>query len=85
MRWRTLIENWEPGKKFVDRQLKGPYQLWHHTHEFEEFAGGTLMRDRVLYKVPFGRLGAIVSGAFVRSDVTKIFNYRKKVISDLFN
>lgn len=84
MMWRTLIESWVPGKKFVDRQLKGPYQLWHHTHEFEEVSGGTLMRDRVLYRLPLGRLGALVSGPFVRSDVTKIFSYRKKVIRDLF-
>lgn len=84
MKWKTLIENWEPNKRFVDRQLKGPYKLWHHTHEFEEFAGGTIVRDRVLYKVPFGRLGDIASGPFVRADVQKIFAYRKKVIAQFF-
>jgi uncharacterized protein (TIGR01777 family) len=84
MKWRTLIESWEPGKKFVDRQIKGPYKLWHHTHEFEEIAGGTLMRDRVLYKLPLGRLGQLFSGPFVKADVAKIFSYRKKVIAQIF-
>ncbi len=84
LKWRTLIENWEPGRKFVDRQIKGPYKLWHHTHEFEEMAGGTLIRDRVLYQLPLGRLGELFSGPFVRSDVAKIFNYRKKIITHLF-
>lgn len=82
--WKTLIESWEPGKKFVDRQLKGPYRLWHHTHEFEDFAGGTLMRDRVIYKVPLGRLGEMIAGPFVKKDVTKIFSYRRKVIAQIF-
>lgn len=84
IRWKTLIESWEPGRKFVDRQLKGPYKLWHHTHEFEDFAGGTLMRDRVIYKVPLGRVGEMIAGPFVRSDVAKIFSYRKKIIAKLF-
>ena len=33
--WLTRIEVWEPGVRFVDQQLRGPYALWHHTHEFE--------------------------------------------------
>jgi len=85
LKWRTLIENWEPDKKFVDRQIKGPYRLWHHTHEFEEIAGGTLMRDRVLYKLPMGRLGQLFSGPFVKADVTKIFSFRKKTIAQIFH
>jgi len=85
LRWRTLIENWEPGKKFVDRQLKGPYALWHHTHEFSDFAGGTLMRDRVLYRLPLGRLGDAVAGWFVKKDVTGIFSYRQQTIRRIFN
>jgi ligand-binding SRPBCC domain-containing protein len=39
MKWRTLIEEWQPNTKFVDTQLRGPYKLWHHTHEFEPIDG----------------------------------------------
>ena len=40
--WLTRIEEWEPGVRFVDMQLAGPYRLWHHTHEFRpDGAGGT--------------------------------------------
>lgn len=84
MKWRTLIEDWQPGKKFVDRQLIGPYKLWHHTHEFETFAGGTLMRDIVIYELPFGKVGDLVAGSFVKNDVHKIFTYRRKVITEVF-
>jgi uncharacterized protein (TIGR01777 family) len=82
--WQTKIENWTPGQKFVDTQLKGPYKLWHHTHEFIDFAGGTLLRDRVIYKIPFGTLGNLALGLKIKSDVSQIFSYRRKIISSIF-
>lgn len=84
-KWTSLIEVWEPEEKFVDRQIKGPYALWYHTHEFVELAGGTLIRDRVIYKVPLGRIGEILTGQFIKKNITDIFRYRGKVISDIFN
>ncbi|NUN05186.1 MAG: TIGR01777 family protein [Bdellovibrio sp.] len=82
-KWKTEIGEWNPPFKFVDRQLSGPYSLWHHTHEFRPFCGGTLMTDRVRYKLPMGFLGWITAGAFVKSEVTQIFKYRREVISAL--
>src|SRR5262249_43066673 len=54
LRWTTLIEEWEPPHRFVDTQLRGPYRFWQHTHTFEARAGGTLIRDRVRYRLPLG-------------------------------
>ncbi|CAN5438513.1 hypothetical protein BH10BDE1_BH10BDE1_05800 [soil metagenome] len=82
--WRTRIEDWEPGKKFIDTQLSGPYALWHHTHDFVPMAGGTLLRDRVRYRVPFGWVGAMASGWKVHKDVATIFNFRRKKIAERF-
>lgn len=73
LRWRTRIELWQPPEGFVDVQLRGPYRLWHHTHEFEERDGGTLCRDRVRYAVPGGWL---VDRLLVRRDVERIFRHR---------
>ena len=75
--WRTRIDEWVPDSRFVDRQLRGPYKLWHHTHEFEAHNGGTLMRDHVRYQLPFGTLGKAVAGKFVRRDVERIFRHRQ--------
>lgn len=75
--WLTAIQAWEPPHRFVDVQLRGPYALWHHTHELEEQPGGfTLMRDVVRYALPLGPLGALAHAAFVRRDVERIFDYR---------
>ena len=80
MRWRTLIEAWEPGRMFVDRQLRGPYALWHHTHEFEPHPEGTLVRDAVRYEIPFGALGVIARALFVRRDLERVFDYRREAV-----
>lgn len=84
VRWKTRIEEWQPSSRFVDRQLSGPYRLWHHTHEFEPLDGGrTLMTDTVRYAIGFGPAGAIAHTLFVRSDVEEIFDYRARVIGPL--
>ena len=81
--WISKITDWEPNQKFSDIQLKGPYSHWYHTHEFEEKNGGTLIKDRVLYKVPFGIPGDLVAGKWVRKDLEKVFTYRHKIIDNL--
>jgi ligand-binding SRPBCC domain-containing protein len=82
LRWRTRIESWQPERRFVDVQVRGPYRLWHHSHEFEEVAGGTLCRDVVRYAVPGGR---IVDRLFVRRDVERIFEFRRRALIELFD
>jgi ligand-binding SRPBCC domain-containing protein len=83
-RWRTLIEEWSPEERFVDSQLKGPYSSWRHTHTFEEIAPDrTLVRDRVLYRLPFGLIGRLAHWLFVRRSLEEIFDYRAKMIEEL--
>lgn len=81
MRWRTLISAWEPGVRFVDEQVKGPYRLWVHEHTFEARDGGTLCGDRVTYAVP---MGWMVHGWLVRPDLERIFEYRTQRMRALF-
>jgi ligand-binding SRPBCC domain-containing protein len=84
LRWRTLIESFDPISSFTDVQLKGPYRRWHHHHTFEDAPGGTLMRDRVDYDLGFGWIGNIVHALFVRRSVEQIFDYRNKTIMEIF-
>lgn len=82
-KWRTEIDEWQPPFKFVDSQVRGPYSSWRHTHEFRPFCGGTLMVDKVNYRVPLGYLGWLLGGKLVRRDVENIFSYRRKFISTM--
>jgi len=81
VRWRTEITGWQPPYQFVDEQLHGPYQWWHHTHIFEERNGGTHCTDRVRY---YPRGGALMNWLFVRHDVEKIFTYRRQRLVETF-
>ena len=81
IRWKSEISEWQPPVRFVDRQLKGPYRLWHHLHTFEECDGGTLVRDLVDYAVPGGRL---IHWLVVRRDLVKIFEYRRQQLEVFF-
>ena len=42
------------------------------------------MRDTVRYRVPFGILGDVILKPFIKKDIEKIFNHRKKVIEKHF-
>lgn len=80
--WLTRIEEWEPGVRFVDRQLLGPYRLWHHTHTFEARGEGTLVRDTVRYALPAWPLGELAVG-LVRRDLERIFDFRRDSVEGL--
>lgn len=80
VRWLTRIETWEPPHRFVDVQVRGPYAHWHHTHEFEARGDGTLIRDRVRYRIGFGPLGTLALRLFVHRDLERIFDHRREAI-----
>jgi hypothetical protein len=84
MGWQSRIESWEPARRFVDTQVKGPYSYWRHAHEFIPLANGTLMRDVVRYRLPLGWLGSVVAGRKVEAQVDQIFSYRSTKIAERF-
>ena len=83
-KWRTRIQTHTPEVAFVDLQERGPYALWHHTHTFEEVEGGTVMRDVVRYRLPFGVLGRLAHGIFVGRCLRRIFDFRRDAVASAF-
>ncbi len=75
--WTTEICEWNPPNHFVDRQLKGPYRKWIHTHTFESKDGGTLVGDQVEYVVPGLFLEPLINRFLVRPDLQRIFQHRR--------
>jgi ligand-binding SRPBCC domain-containing protein len=81
LRWHTRIAVWDPPNRFVDVQVRGPYRLWHHTHDFEPAGdGGTVMRDTVRYALPLGSLGALAHRLLVRDNLAAIFDFRCEAV-----
>ena len=86
IRWRTLITKYDPPNMFIDQQLKGPYSMWHHTHLFEKINDNeTLIKDVILYAVPFSFIGSITHSLYIKRDLEKIFDYRSQEIKRIFN
>lgn len=82
--WMTEITHVQDKEYFVDEQRFGPYALWHHKHFFKEIEGGVECIDKVDYKLPFGPLGSIAHGLFVKKQLQGIFDYRFKKLEELF-
>lgn len=81
--WLTRIEEWDPPHRFVDRQVRGPYALWHHTHTFEPIGDNrTRMTDVVRYGHRLGALGTLGEHLIVRRDLEQIFDYRRDQIAE---
>lgn len=86
VRWRTAIPVWDPPRRFVDEQIKGPYALWRHEHTFEPVDNGvsTLVRDRVDYRPRGGPLAPLLHALFIERDLRAIFEHRSRVLAERF-
>ena len=74
--WHARIVECEPPARFVDVAERSPFAFWRHEHAFLPHPGGSLLRDTVEYRLPFGPLGAIADRAFVRRDLERLFAFR---------
>ncbi len=81
LRWQSEITAWEPPRRFIDSQIRGPYRFWIHEHRFEAAAGGTRVLDRVDYLPPGGW---IADRLLVARDIRKIFAFRAEALRRQF-
>lgn len=83
IRWKTLIEAFEPETRFIDVQLRGPYRTWRHVHTFRDHPLGTEIVDEVDYTLPLRPFSAIAL-PLVRRQLRAIFDYRAKAVTERF-
>tara|TARA_B110000438_G_scaffold192738_1_gene184345 strand:+ start:4368 stop:4880 length:513 start_codon:yes stop_codon:yes gene_type:complete len=80
-KWKSKITEYKKNISFCDKQIKGPYLFWEHSHLFSKLEEKTLMKDVVKYKVIFGSL---TNKLIVKKDLRRIFDYRQKKIQEIF-
>jgi ligand-binding SRPBCC domain-containing protein len=85
MKWQTLISLVNDQQNFTDVQLKGPYKLWNHFHEFIPNEQGVLMKDTVEYALPMSFIGNIAHTLIIRKKLQQIFDFRYEACEALFN
>ena len=87
--WIARITEFEWNHYFADVQDKGPFQSWHHRHEFaaeaRENVAGTLVRDVIDYEVGFGFIGAIANALFIRRQMENTFAQRQHTLPKLLS
>ena len=84
-RWVAVHGDAEPGRRFSDRQLHGPFRAWEHTHTFvPDGLDRTVVEDHVEYELPLGAAGDVVGGVPVRHFLERLFRFRhERTLADL--
>jgi len=80
-RWTAEHVAAEPGVRFRDRQLAGPFAHWEHTHEFHDspgMSGGCTLVDRIEWRLPAAPLSNVAQG-FVQRELAALFAWRHRV------
>ncbi|WP_431929878.1 SRPBCC family protein [Nonomuraea jabiensis] len=72
---------------FVDEQVSGPFQRWHHAHTFEAIhhddIDATLMKDIVDFTAPAAPLGTIAEVLVLKRYMTKLILRRNAHIKEI--
>lgn len=69
------------GREFSDRQLSGPFYSWLHRHSFAALTEHTCeLHDDLEYELPLSPLSDVVAGWFVRSQLSRMFAYRQRIL-----
>jgi len=77
----SVVFDIDPPHRFCDRQIKGPFGNFHHEHVFAEHPQGTLMRDTITFRSPFGPIGALVDRIFMRNYMHRLISERNEVLA----
>jgi ligand-binding SRPBCC domain-containing protein len=81
--WLSEITAYDPPHRFVDEQVRGPYERWHHEHRFRAVDGGTEVTDTVTYALPYGPIGRLAHALLVRRQLESIFDFRTRTLAGL--
>lgn len=76
VRWVAQHRNVEPGTRFEDFQVSGPFARWVHSHRFLPAAQGSELEDEIDYALPAGGLGQALGGDAVRGMLQRMFRFR---------
>jgi uncharacterized protein len=81
MDWEAEHIDYQENQLFKDRQTKGPFARWEHTHLFSpDGQNRSIMEDQVAWQLPMGFLSRPFQG-HVHRELGRIFDYRHRVLA----
>ena len=79
--WIAEHTDYEENRFFKDRQIKGPFSSWVHTHRFEPSGDHECwLEDQIDFSLPFSPLGNMFTSV-VQKKLERIFTYRHNTLS----
>lgn len=82
-RLTATISAFDRPRHFQDRMLAGAFKSLQHDHDFAEHEQGTLMRDRLEFRSPFGVLGRIADKLVLTAYMRRFLLRRNAVIKQI--
>ncbi len=85
MTWQAVHTRYEPPHLFQDRQQRGPFSFWQHTHIFEPCGKYTCrLTDRIRCRLPGHPWSTRMAAGWLKRRLERIFTYRHNtVVQDL--
>lgn len=74
--WVADAFDFQPGHRFQDRCLSGPFPYWNHTHLMIPGGEASQLEDLIEYRVPLGLPGRLFGGGMVKRRLAAVFKYR---------
>lgn len=88
IRWEAQIVEFAMNSLFRDRQVRGPFASWDHSHRLRAIDrqgfDATLVVDHVEYELPFGWLGRLAHRLFLRRQIEDTFAFRQAKVAAIF-
>ncbi|MFO7557739.1 MAG: TIGR01777 family oxidoreductase [Desulfobacterales bacterium] len=80
-KWLARHTEYQENKFFQDRQIRGPFTEWVHSHRFEpDGENACLLEDHIKYKLPFHFISGFPSKRIIQKKLERIFTYRHQII-----
>lgn len=77
---QSIISEMEFPNYFIDKQLKGKFKKFKHTHTFIKENNAILMIDELVYEVPFGIIGKLFDKLLLKNHLTQFIIERNNFI-----
>jgi ligand-binding SRPBCC domain-containing protein len=74
---------YEPPLRFGERQIKGPFAICEHIHEFVEDGSGTKIVDLLNVALPFWLGGSVATRLCVAPRLRRMFAFRQQAYASL--
>ncbi len=83
MTWQAVHTRYEPPHLFQDRQEKGPFAFWEHTHVFHRLGDKACrLEDRIRCRLPVHPWSGMAAAGWLRRRLERIFTYRHNTLAE---